>query len=156
MRFNPNLYSNGKVCLSLLGTWSGKGGEATDGDDEPASAVLNKETNHQTSIHNRTAKAFPAINEAEIPFQLPQGGPNYYSFGEKIRYEIHIDNNTATAGDDIVYRFTFTKTNEDPSTFFNIRLGLQNLKTKSHYLLSWRYLCVFLLRILSLLKSITT
>ncbi len=64
-----------------------------------------------------------------IPFQLPQGGPNYYSFGENIRYEIHIDNNTATAGDDIVYRFTFTKTNEDPSTFFNIRLGLQNLKT---------------------------
>lgn len=24
-RFNPNLYSNGKVCLSLLGTWSGPG-----------------------------------------------------------------------------------------------------------------------------------
>ena len=23
MRFNPNLYENGKVCLSLLGTWSG-------------------------------------------------------------------------------------------------------------------------------------
>lgn len=23
VRFNPNLYSNGKVCLSLLGTWSG-------------------------------------------------------------------------------------------------------------------------------------
>jgi hypothetical protein len=22
-RFNPNLYANGKVCLSLLGTWSG-------------------------------------------------------------------------------------------------------------------------------------
>ena len=28
VRFNPNLYSNGKVCLSLLGTWQGKGGEA--------------------------------------------------------------------------------------------------------------------------------
>lgn len=27
-RFNPNLYDNGKVCLSLLGTWSGSGGEA--------------------------------------------------------------------------------------------------------------------------------
>jgi ubiquitin-protein ligase len=26
-RFNPNLYANGKVCLSLLGTWSGSGGE---------------------------------------------------------------------------------------------------------------------------------
>jgi hypothetical protein len=64
-----------------------------------------------------------------VPFELPQGGPNYYSFGENIRYEVHIKNDGATAGDNIVYRFTFTKTNEDPTTFFNIRLGKQNLKT---------------------------
>src|SRR5678809_1486077 len=64
-----------------------------------------------------------------IPGQLPQGGPNYYQFGENIRYEIHIDNNVATKGDDIVYRFSFQKANEDPTTFFNIRLGKQNLKT---------------------------
>jgi hypothetical protein len=63
-----------------------------------------------------------------IPFEHPAGGPNYYNFGEGIRYEIHIDNNTATTGDDIVYRFTFTQTNEDGTTFFNIRLGKQNLK----------------------------
>ncbi len=25
IRFNPNLYENGKVCLSILGTWSGPG-----------------------------------------------------------------------------------------------------------------------------------
>jgi hypothetical protein len=65
--------------------------------------------------------------------QLPQGGPNFYSFGENIRYEIHIDNNVANNtyfnGDDIVYRFSFKKENEDPTTFFNIRLGKQNLKT---------------------------
>lgn len=64
-----------------------------------------------------------------IPGQLPNGGPNYYSFGENIRYEIHIDNDVNTKGDDIVYRFTFHKTNEDPTTFFNIRLGKENLKT---------------------------
>ncbi|MDQ6757165.1 MAG: DUF4331 family protein [Bacteroidota bacterium] len=64
-----------------------------------------------------------------IPFQIPQGGPNFYSFGENVRYEIHVDNNTATPGDDITYRFTFKKVNEDPTTFFNIRLGKQNLKT---------------------------
>ena len=64
-----------------------------------------------------------------VPMQLPQGGPNYYSFGENIRYEIHIDNNINTPGDDIVYRFSFHKTNQDPTTFFNIRLGKQNLKT---------------------------
>ena len=37
-----------------------------------------------------------------VPMQLPHGGPNYYGFGENIRYEIHIDNNIATPGDDII------------------------------------------------------
>ena len=64
-----------------------------------------------------------------IPFQLPHGGPNYYSFGENIRYEIHIDNDVTTTGDDIIYRFTFHKENQDPTTFFNVRLNQQNLKT---------------------------
>src|SRR5258706_5346230 len=39
-----------------------------------------------------------------IPAELPFGGPNYYSFGDDIRYEIHIDNNIKTEGDDIIYR----------------------------------------------------
>ena len=79
------------------------------------------------------------IIAAYIPMQLPHGGPNYYTFGQDIRYEIHIDNNINTSvstglnnvknGDDIIYRFTFTKINEDPTTFFNIRLGKQNQKT---------------------------
>ncbi len=64
-----------------------------------------------------------------IPFELPEGGPNYYNFGKNIRYEIHVKNQTATSGDDILYRFTFTQVNQDGSTFFNIRLGQQNLKT---------------------------
>ena len=64
-----------------------------------------------------------------IPAELPHGGPNYYTFGENIRYEIHIDNDATIHGDEIVYRFTFERFNEDPSTFFNIRLGLQNIKT---------------------------
>lgn len=64
-----------------------------------------------------------------IPGESPYGGPNYYSFGENVRYEIHIDNDAAVHGDEIIYRFLFTIVNEDPTTFFNIRLGKQNLKT---------------------------
>lgn len=64
-----------------------------------------------------------------IPTELPHGGPNYYTFGENIRYEIHIDNDAEKPGDEIIYRFTFQRVNEDPTTFFNIRLGAQNLKT---------------------------
>lgn len=69
------------------------------------------------------------IISAYVPAELPQGGPNYFSFGENVHYEIHVKNDATTTGDDITYRFTFSKTNEDPSTFFNIRLGQQNLKT---------------------------
>jgi hypothetical protein len=64
-----------------------------------------------------------------IPFESPEGGPNYYNFGPNVRYEIHIKNKTTTAGDDITYRFTFSSVNEDPTTFFNVRLWKQNLKT---------------------------
>jgi hypothetical protein len=64
-----------------------------------------------------------------IPFELPEGGPNWYGFGEGVRYEINVDNDASKAGPEIIYRFTFSKTNEDPTTFFNIRLGKQNLKT---------------------------
>ena len=70
-----------------------------------------------------------AIIANYIPGQLPEGGPNYYTFGENVLYEIHIKNNPATKGDDIVYRFTFKQVNEDPATFFNIRLKKQNPKT---------------------------
>ena len=66
-----------------------------------------------------------------VPAELPQGGPNYYSFGENVRYEIHVKNGHLSNpnSDDIIYRFTFQQTNQDPTTFFNIRLGKQNLKT---------------------------
>lgn len=76
---------------------------------------------------NRNSIVFVATY---VPMQLPQGGPNYYQFGENIRYEIHIDNNPNISGDDIIYRFTFYHENEDPSTFFNIRLGKRNLRTR--------------------------
>ena len=72
-----------------------------------------------------------------IPFELPQGGPNFNTFADNVRYEIHIKNtvdlanpaNPVNTRDDLTYRFTFTRVNQDPSTFFRIRLGLENLKT---------------------------
>jgi len=86
---------------------------------------------------NTDLYAFKSPTDAEkiilianyIPFEHPAGGPNWYSFGTNIRYEIHIDNKTSTAGDDIIYRFTFQQINQDTTTFFNIRLAKQNLLT---------------------------
>jgi len=37
VRFNPNLYHQGKVCLSLLGTWRGS---ATENWDPKVSTIL--------------------------------------------------------------------------------------------------------------------
>ncbi|MDQ3846475.1 MAG: DUF4331 family protein [Bacteroidota bacterium] len=86
---------------------------------------------------NTDVYAFRSPTEADkvyiianyIPFELPDAGPYYYHFAEDVRYEIHIDNNVNTPGDDIIYRFRFKRMNEDPSTFFLIRLGKENLKT---------------------------
>ena len=75
------------------------------------------------------APDFITLIATYIPMQLPHGGPNWYHFGEDIRYEIHVDNDADVPGDEITYRFTFTRENEDPTTFFNIRLGKENLKT---------------------------
>src|ERR1043165_770099 len=51
-----------------------------------------------------------------IPFEAPQGGPNWYTFGTNVRYEIHIKNSTTSVNDNVTYRFTFKRTDEDPST----------------------------------------
>lgn len=72
---------------------------------------------------------FVTIIATYVPLQLPHGGPNYYTFGENVRYEIHVDNDASIPGDEIVYRFTFKITNEDPTTFFPMRLGKENQKT---------------------------
>jgi hypothetical protein len=42
-----------------------------------------------------------------IPLQKPDGGPNFYEFGDDVRYEINVSNK-GTADADIVYRFEFT------------------------------------------------
>jgi len=40
VRFNPNLYQDGKVCLSLLGTWEGAQGEQWNADTSTILQVL--------------------------------------------------------------------------------------------------------------------
>ena len=51
-----------------------------------------------------------------IPFQKPDGGPNFYSFDPNVVYEIHIDNN-GDAIEDITYQWRFTTEVRNPATF---------------------------------------
>ncbi len=46
-----------------------------------------------------------------IPFQDPQGGPNFYQFDPDALYEIHIDNN-GDAKEDLTFQFRFDNTSK--------------------------------------------
>jgi hypothetical protein len=51
-----------------------------------------------------------------VPIETPAGGPNFYEFGDDVRYDVHIDND----GDglpDITYRFQFQTVMTNPNTF---------------------------------------
>lgn len=51
-----------------------------------------------------------------IPFEDPQGGPNFYHFGENVQYDFKIDN-TGDGVEDITYRFQFTNRIKNDKTF---------------------------------------
>jgi hypothetical protein len=51
-----------------------------------------------------------------VPLEGPDGGPNFYEFGDDVLYEIHVDND----GDglaDVTYQFRFTNQVTNPNTF---------------------------------------
>jgi hypothetical protein len=51
-----------------------------------------------------------------VPLQPPAGGPNFYEFGDDVRYEIHVDNNCDGRAD-VSYEFRFTTEVRNPDTF---------------------------------------
>ncbi len=51
-----------------------------------------------------------------IPFQAPDGGPNFYEFGDDVAYDINISNKGKGEAD-VVYRFRFHTEVRDPKTF---------------------------------------
>ena len=51
-----------------------------------------------------------------IPLEAPNGGPNFYKFGDDVLYRINIDND-GDADDDIVYEFRFKTTTLNRNTF---------------------------------------
>ena len=51
-----------------------------------------------------------------IPLQAPDGGPNFYNFGDEVLYEIHVDND-GDAVADTTFQFDFTTEYTDPNSF---------------------------------------
>ena len=70
--FNPNLYNCGKVCLSLLGTWSGKSGENWSADYSTIQQVL-------TSIQSLILVEQPYYNEPGYEGRVDSAQSDAYS-----------------------------------------------------------------------------
>src|SRR6202012_3177865 len=51
-----------------------------------------------------------------IPLEAPDGGPNFYEFGDDVLYAINIDNN-GDGNPDVSYEFRFTNKITNPQTF---------------------------------------
>ncbi|UOQ72475.1 DUF4331 family protein [Hymenobacter cellulosilyticus] len=132
--FTRPILHMGLAATAIVGAlaWSGQNTHLEASSHREAPLIADDPLADNTDLY-----AFRDPNNAEminiianyIPLELPQGGPIYNTFGENIRYEIHIKNKTTSTGDDLTYRFTFTRTNEDPTTFFRTRLGKENQKT---------------------------
>ncbi|XP_076908830.1 putative ubiquitin-conjugating enzyme E2 23 [Bidens hawaiensis] len=76
-RINPNLYEEGKVCLSLLNTWTGRGNEVWDPQSSSILQVL-------VSLQGLVLNSKPYFNEAGYDKQVgtPEGEKNSFSYNE--------------------------------------------------------------------------
>ena len=79
-RFNPNLYSNGKVCLSLLGTWHGDAGESWNPNHSTLLQVF-------VSIQSLVMVDEPYFNEPSYESQMgtPQGNQMSRQYNTPVR-----------------------------------------------------------------------
>ncbi|KAL0348511.1 UNVERIFIED_CONTAM: putative ubiquitin-conjugating enzyme E2 23 [Sesamum angustifolium] len=76
-RINPNLYEEGKVCLSLLNTWTGRGNEVWDPSTSSILQVL-------VSLQGLVLNSKPYFNEAGYDKQVgtAEGRKNSLSYNE--------------------------------------------------------------------------
>ena len=82
VRFNPNLYNSGKVCLSLLGTWSGNEGESWITDSSTFLQVL-------VSIQSLILVDHPYFNEPgwERDMHTEKGKEASFDYNDNIRFQ---------------------------------------------------------------------
>ena len=80
-RFNPNLYATGKVCLSLLGTWSG---QSTENWDPKISTLLQV----LISIQSIIMSDLVYFNEPSCEYEMgtPSGEAKNEAYSNIVRY----------------------------------------------------------------------
>jgi len=82
VRFNPNLYNCGKVCLSLLGTWAGQDGESWNKSTSTFLQVL-------VSIQSLILVEQPYFNEPgwERQMYTEEGRKKSFDYNDNLRLE---------------------------------------------------------------------
>jgi len=65
-----------------------------------------------------------------IPLQKPDGGPNFYEFGDDVLYEIHVSNK-GTSTSDISYQFEFETQIRNKKTFLYNTGPIESLSSPS-------------------------
>ena len=80
-RFNPNLYTDGKVCLSLLGTWHGDASSKWNATTSNLQQVL-------ISIQGLIMVEEPYFNEPSYEAQrgTKEGDKRSHEYNENIQY----------------------------------------------------------------------
>jgi hypothetical protein len=105
------------LCAALVLGWALVPGQASSHREAPLIA-------QDPSADNTDLYAFVDPNDPTmvtlianvIPFQKPDGGPNFYPFDPNVVYEIHVDNN-GDAVEDITFQWQFTTEIANPATF---------------------------------------
>jgi len=104
IRFNPNLYQCGKICLSLLGTWSGPGWQPRKSTllqvlisiqglvlvpdpffNEPAMNPSNPALKQQSDIYNRQIRQYTLKYAIHDALKHALAGDQYHEFAQVIQ-----------------------------------------------------------------------
>jgi hypothetical protein len=105
------------VCLIFLLAFGLMPGQASSHREAPLLAM--DPTADNTDLYAFVSPDAPdtvTLIANFIPFQKPDGGPNFYSFDPNVVYEIHVDNN-GDAVEDITFQWRFTTEVRNPGTF---------------------------------------
>jgi hypothetical protein len=115
-----NVASVGMTAVLLAGTMAvANGGPAAASSHREAPLISNDPVADNTDTYAFVSPDNPdtvTLIGSWIPGQLPQGGPNYYGFGNDVVYNIHVDLD-GNAKPDITYKFEFRTETRNPNTF---------------------------------------
>jgi len=114
----------------MVGTLAPTGGNASSHREAPLTAS-------DPQVDNTDVYAFRSPNDPSsvtlisnfIPFEEPAGGPNFYAFGQGVRYDIKVDNDH-DAKADIIYRWKFKDHYRNEDTFLYNTGPVTSLKDK--------------------------